>query len=178
MEKLKTGVMAYALKQMLSHPNQLIEDNVNQKDVQEAIYQLEDIVEGKAFLKNKSRNNKYVDNNVHMRLRDIVDLIKMKLKISDYTNYSSNPVITLASCERKKINTKVSITYPTQYEQDTLSNQRMFASSYLVNQLVTILLPYTSKGDFADCKKSFEMEIKRRNELELKKEELINEAEV
>ena len=178
MEKLKTGIMSYALKEMLKHPNQLIEDNVNQKDVQEAIYQLEDMFSGKAFLKNKSKNRKFVENNVHMRLRDIVDLIKMKLKISDYTNYSSKPVITLASCEGQKINTKVSINFPSQYEEDSLANQRMFACSYLANQLVTILLPYTSRGDFADCKESFEMEIKRREQLELEKEKLINEAEV
>tara|TARA_B100002019_G_C21200384_1_gene563703 strand:+ start:713 stop:1249 length:537 start_codon:yes stop_codon:yes gene_type:complete len=178
MEKLKTGIMAYALKEVLNHPNKLIEDNINQKDVQEAIYQLEDMFEGKAFLKNKSKNQKFVDNNVYIRLRDIVDLIKMKLKISEYTNCSPSPVITLASCERKKINTKVSITYPTQYEQDTLSNQRMFASSYLVTQLVKILLPYADRGNFADCKESFEMEVKRREQLELEKETLINEAEV
>ena len=34
--------MAYALKEVLNHPNKLIEDNINQKDVQEAIYQLQD----------------------------------------------------------------------------------------------------------------------------------------
>ena len=163
---------------MLNHPNKLTEDNINQKDVQEAIYQLQDIFEGKAFLKNKSKNNKYVDNTVHIRLRDIVDLIKMKLRLKDYVDFNSEPIVVLHSKSGQKINTKVSITYPTQYEQDTLSNQRMFTSSYLVNQLVTILLPYASKGDFADYKESFEMEIKRRNELERQKEELINEAEV
>lgn len=178
MEKLKTGVMAYALKEVLNHPNKLIEDNINQKDVQEAIYQLQDIFEGKAFIKNKSKNNKYVDNTVHIRLRDIVDLIKMKLRLADYVDYNSEPIVVLQSKSGQKINTKVSISYPTQYDQDTLSNQRLYASSYLVTQLVKILLPYADRGNFADCKEYFEMEIKRRNELELKKEELINEAEV
>ena len=178
MEKLKTGIMAYALKEMLNHPNQLLEDNINQKDVQEAIYQLEDMIAGKAFLKSKSKNNKYVDNNVHMRLRDIVDLIKMKLRLADYVDFNSEPIVLLTSKSGQKINTKVSISYPTPYEDDSLDKQRTYACSYLVNSLVKMLLPYVSKTDFADTKEYFEMEMKRRNELELKKEELINEAEV
>ena len=59
MEKLKTGIMLYALREILNHPSQLLEDNVNQKDIQESIYQLEDMIAGKAFLKNKLKNNKY-----------------------------------------------------------------------------------------------------------------------
>lgn len=31
MEKLKTGIMLYALREILNHPSQLLEDNVNQK---------------------------------------------------------------------------------------------------------------------------------------------------
>ena len=170
--------MAYALKQMLNHPSQLLEDNLNQKDVQEAIYQLEDMVEGKAFLKNKLKNNKYVDNNVHIRLRDIVDLIKMKLRLAEYVDYNSEPIVVLHSKSGQKINTKMSISYPSPYEDNSLSNQRTYACSYLVISLVKMLLPYVSKADFADTKEYFEMEIKRRNQLELKKEELINEAEV
>ena len=57
MEKLKTGIMLYALREILNHPSQLLEDNVNQKDIQESIYQLEDMIAGKAFLKNKLKNN-------------------------------------------------------------------------------------------------------------------------
>ena len=178
MEKLKTGIMAYALKQMLNHPNKLIEDNLNQKDVQEAIYQLEDMVEGKAFLKNKSKNNKYVDNNVHIRLRDIVDLIKMKLRLAEFVDYNSEPIVILHSKGGHKINTKVSINYPSPYEDTSLDKQRTYACSYLVISLIKMLLPYVSKGDFADTKEYFEMEMKRREQLELEKEELINEAEV
>ena len=178
MEKLKTGVMAYALKEVLNHPNQLIEDNINQKDVQEAIYQLQDIFEGKAFLKNKSKNKKYVDNTVHIRLRDIVDLIKMKLRLADYVDFNSEPIVVLHSKSGQKINTKVSISYPTQHEEDSLANQRFYACSYLINSLVKMLLPYVGKTDFANTKEYFEMEMKRRKELEKQKEELINEAEV
>ena len=178
MEKLKTGVMAYALKEVLNHPNKLIEDNINQKDVQEAIYQLQDIFEGKAFLKNKSKNNKYIDNTVHIRLGDIINLIKMKLRFADYVDFNSEPIVVLHSKSGQRINTKVSISYPSPYETDGLDKQRTYASSYLVTQLVKILLPYADKGNFADCKEYFEMEMKRRNELEKQKEELINKAEV
>tara|TARA_R100000231_G_scaffold139388_1_gene120444 strand:- start:327 stop:863 length:537 start_codon:yes stop_codon:yes gene_type:complete len=178
MEKLKTEIMLYALREILNHPSQLLEDNVNQKDVQESIYQLEDMVAGKAFLKNKSINNKYVDNNVHIRLRDIVDLIKMKLRLADYVDYNSEPIVILHSNSGQKINTKVSINYPSPYEDESLDKQRTYACSYLAHHLLMMLLPYVSKGDFADCKSYFEMEVKRRNKLELEKEELINEAEV
>tara|TARA_R100001015_G_C4503909_1_gene77605 strand:- start:71 stop:607 length:537 start_codon:yes stop_codon:yes gene_type:complete len=178
MEKLKTGIMAYALKEMLNHPSQLLEDNVNQKDVQEAIYQLEDMLNGKTFLKNKSKNNKYVDNNVHIRLRDIVDLIKMKLRLAEYVDFNSEPIVVLTSKSGQKINTKVSINYPSPYEDKSLDKQRTYASSYLIISLIKMLLPYVSKADFDDTTDYFQMEILRRKELEKKKEELINEAEV
>ena len=170
--------MAYALKQILNHPSQLLEDNLNQKDVQEAIYQLEDMVEGKAFRKNKSKNNKYVDNNVHIRLRDIVDLIKMKLRLAEFVDFNSEPIVVLQSKSGQKINTKVSISYPSPYEDNSLQKQRNYACSYLVISLIKMLLPYVSRADFADTKEYFEMEIKRRNQLEKNEEELINEAEV
>tara|TARA_Y100001938_G_C8078506_1_gene427632 strand:+ start:1065 stop:1595 length:531 start_codon:yes stop_codon:yes gene_type:complete len=176
MEKLKTDIMLYALKE-IKKANIGI-DVLKDTDIQEAIYQLEDIVSDKAFIKNKSKNNKYVDNNVHIRLRDIIDLIKMKLKLADFYNYSSEPTITLSSSSARKINTKLSIKFPSPYEEENVDSQRTFACSYLVNSLVKMLLPYVSKTDFSDTKQYFEMEMKRRNELELKKEELINEAEV
>tara|TARA_R100001443_G_scaffold86089_1_gene92774 strand:+ start:266 stop:802 length:537 start_codon:yes stop_codon:yes gene_type:complete len=178
MEKLKTGTMLYALKEIQSHPNQLIEDNVSQKDVQESIYQLEDMVAGKAFLKSKSKSKKFVDNSVNFRLRDIVDLLKMKLKLAEYVDYNSKPEIVLISKSNHKINTKATVSYPSNYEGLGLDEQRTYACSYLVNSLTKMLLPYVSKADFADAKEYFKMEIKRRNQLELKKEELINEAEV
>ena len=176
MEKLKTDIMLYALKE-IKKANIGI-DNLKDKDIQEAIYQLEDIVSDKAFLKNKSKNNKYVDNYVQIRLRDMVDLTKMNLKEADYVDFNSEPIVILHSKSGQRINTKVSINYPSQYENESLDKQRTYASSYLAHHLVMMLLPYVSKGDFDDCKSYFEMEMKRRNQLELKKEELINEAEV
>lgn len=178
MEKLKTGTMLYALKEMLNHPSQLLEDNINQKDVQEAIYQLEDMFNGKAFLKSKSKNQKFVDNNVHIRLRDIVDLIKMKLRLAEFVDYNSEPICVLHSQSGQKINTKVSINYPSPYEDESLDKQRTYACSYLVISLIKMLLPYVSKADFTDVTDYFQMEILRRKELEKKKEKLINEAEV
>ena len=178
MEKLKTGTMLYALKEMLNHPSQLLEDNINQKDVQEAIYQLEDMFNGKAFLKSKSKNQKFVDNNVHIRLRDIVDLIKMKLRLAEFVDYNSEPIVVLHSQSGQKINTKVSINYPSPYEDESLDKQRTYACSYLVISLIKMLLPYVSKADFTDVTDYFQMEILRRKELEKKKEKLINEAEV
>lgn len=178
MEKLKTGIMLYALREILNHPSQLLEDNVNQKDIQESIYQLEDMIAGKAFLKNKLKNNKYVDNNVHIRLRDIVDLIKMKLRLAEFVDFNSEPIVVLQSKSGQKINTKVSISYPSPYEDNSLQKQRNYACSYLVISLIKMLLPYVSRADFADTKEYFEMEIKRRNQLEKNEEELINEAEV
>ena len=178
MEKLKTETMLYALKQI---QDKKPEDGINLKDIQESIYQLEDMVAGKTFLKSKSKNQKYVNNNVHIRLKDIVDLIKMKLELAEYFDYSRKPEIALVSESGHKINTNLSINYTvphTQVAVDTISNQRSYASSYLVKNLITILLPYVTKGDFDDCQEKFGWEIKRRNKLELEKEDLLSKAKV
>tara|TARA_R100001015_G_C4501243_1_gene75722 strand:+ start:49 stop:579 length:531 start_codon:yes stop_codon:yes gene_type:complete len=176
MEKLKTEIMLYALKE-IKKANIGI-DNLKDKDIQEAIYQLEDIVADKAFLKNKSKNCKHIDNLVNFRLRDMVDLLKMKLRLAEYVDMSSKAEIILHSKSNHKINTRATILYPTPYEEDGLASQRTYACSYLVNSLIKMLLPYVSKTDFTDAKEYFQMEIKRRNQIIDIREELTNKAEV
>ena len=89
----------------------------------------------KAFLKNKSKNNKYIDNTVHIRLGDIINLIKMKLRFADYVDFNSEPIVVLHSNQDKELTQKCQLVILHHMKQMVLINKELifFISSYPIS---------------------------------------------
>ena len=73
MEKLKISTMLYALKNL-----NLDDSEINQKDVQESIFQLEDINAEKAFIKNCSK--------IKMKIDSFLDISNLPRLFNHHTN--------------------------------------------------------------------------------------------
>jgi hypothetical protein len=118
------------------------ENKSMEKEIMEAIYQIEDINIGKAIIKNKSI--KTIDNDCTISLDDMIHLIEMYLRLNTYTNLrEENAHINLLSTSRHKINTRIKLR-TSMMPDDEMERKRAHVANTMI-QTLTFLLKYCSR---------------------------------
>ena len=138
MENLKCNIMLDALKSFKG----IDENKSMEKEIMEAIYQIEDINIGKAIIKNK--HTKAITNDCNVSLDDMIHSIEMYLRLGAYANVrEENAYINLPSTSRHKINTQLKLITPIM-PGDEMKTKRAYVADTMI-QTLTFLLKYCSK---------------------------------
>ncbi len=139
MENLKCNIMLDALKSFKG----IDENKSMEKEIMEAIYQIEDINIGKAIIKNKSI--KTINNSCNISLDEVISLIQLYLRLGSYKDVrEENAHMNTPSSSNQKINTKIKLITP-MMPDDEMERKRAYVADTMI-QTLRFLLKYCSRN--------------------------------